>query len=147
MAQAEYHETLNVNRDKLLSVITDYESYPQFVEGCKETKAKREPNGTTRVNYHVQMMSQDILYTLDHQENLEGGILEWSLIESNLFKKNIGKWELKSLAEGKTDVRYTIDIEFKVAVPGFILNRLVKGSLPSMVKSFEARANKLTNKL
>ena len=141
MAQAEYHEVLSVAKDKLLSAITQYEDYPQFIDGCKSVEVERQASGVVRVAYHVNLMSQDVMYTLDHRENRETGCVEWSLVESNFFKKNNGKWEVKPAGTGKTDVLYSLEVEFKVPVPGFILNRLVKGSLPGMVKSFEKQAN------
>ncbi len=140
MAQAEFKEVLNVDFDKLFQTITEYEHYPQFVEGCQSVDVKRVNDGQARVNYQVSVMSQNVLYVLDHHEDRKSGSIEWSLVESNFFKKNIGKWELKPAGQGKTEVLYAIEVDFKVPVPGFILNRLVKGSLPGMVRSFEKRA-------
>jgi coenzyme Q-binding protein COQ10 len=142
MGQAEFRDTLKVDQNKLYSVVTHYESYPEFVEGCTSTHVKRESDHRVQVKYEVNVMSKNIEYTLEHREDPKNGRVEWSLIESNFFKKNSGKWELRPLGEGKTEVLYSIDLEFKVPVPGFILNRLVKGSLPSMVKSFEEQAKK-----
>jgi len=142
MAQAEVHEVLSVDKEKLLSVITHYEDYPKFVEGCTAVKVERQTPDCVRVAYRVNVMSQDVTYTLDHKENRETGRVEWTLVESNFFKKNNGKWDVKSAGSGKSDVTYSLDVEFKVPVPGFILSRLVKGSLPNMVKSFEKQANR-----
>ncbi len=139
MASAEFHELLSVDKDKLYSVITRYEDYPQFVDGCKSVQVERKGAGRARVTYHVSMM-KDITYTLDHEEDPASGKVLWQLVESDFFKKDTGRWELKQLGPGKTDVLYVLDVEFKIPVPGLILNRLVKGSLPSMVKSFEKRA-------
>jgi len=44
---------------------------------------------------------------------------------------------------GKTDVLYELEIEMNFPVPGLIMNRLVKGSLPSMVKGFVKQAKNL----
>lgn len=140
MAQAEFHEVLEVDTKRFFSVVTNYEEYPKFVDGCKSVNVTREGEGRVRVNYNVNVMSQDVNYTLDLHENSDTGSIVWSLVDSNLFKKNVGRWEIKPAGPGKTDVLYTLDIEFKITVPGFILNRLVKGSLPGMVKSFEKRA-------
>jgi ribosome-associated toxin RatA of RatAB toxin-antitoxin module len=141
MAHAEHHDVLSVGKDQLLAAITQYENYPKFIDGCQSVQVERQPSGAVRVSYHVNLMSKDVMYTLDHRENLAAGTIEWSLVESNFFKKNNGKWEVKSAGAGKTDVLYSLEVEFKVPVPGFILNRLVKGSLPGMVKSFEKQAN------
>ena len=142
MAQAELKEVLAVDTDKLFSIITRYEDYPQFVEGCTEVKIEERTPKNTRVTYHVNVMSQDVVYTLDHKEDRETGRIDWSLVESNFFKKNCGYWQIKSIGKNKSDVLYSLDIEFKISVPGFILNRLVKGSLPGMVRSFEKQANR-----
>jgi ribosome-associated toxin RatA of RatAB toxin-antitoxin module len=141
MAQAEYREVLPVAKDKLIATIANYENYPQFIDGCKSVEVERKSDGVVRVLYHVNIMSQDVTYTLDHKENRDNGTIEWNLVESNFFKKNNGKWEVKNAGSGKADVLYSLDVEFKVPVPGFILNRLVKGSLPGMVKSFGKQAN------
>jgi len=51
--------------------------------------------------------------------------------------------ELKSLGPGKTEAYYSLEIEFKIMVPNMILNKIVKSSLPGMVKNFEKQAQKL----
>ena len=142
MAQTEYRDVLSVEFEKLYSAILRYEEYPQFVEGCESVRVEPSSNGVTRVHYKVNVMSQDVSYTLDHKADRETGKIEWSLVDSNFFKKNIGRWELRNAGAGKTEALYAIDVEFKVPVPGFILSRLVKGSLPGMIKSFEKQAQK-----
>ncbi|OFZ21741.1 MAG: hypothetical protein A2X94_15755 [Bdellovibrionales bacterium GWB1_55_8] len=139
MAQAEFHETLDIDLDKLYAAITRYEDYPQFVDGVKSTRVERKGAGHARVIYRVAMM-KEVNYVLDHREDPVKGIIEWTMVESDSFKKNNGRWELKTVAPGKTDVRYWLELEFNFPVPGLILNKLVKGSLPSMVKSFVKRA-------
>jgi ribosome-associated toxin RatA of RatAB toxin-antitoxin module len=141
MAHAEHREVLNVPFQKLWSVITKYEDYPSFVEGCTKVVVDRSKPGNVRATYSVSMM-KDITYTLDHREDQAQGRIEWTYVDSDFFKANSGHWLLKDLGNGKTDATYSLDVDFKIPVPGFILNRLVKGSLPGMVKSFEKKALK-----
>jgi ribosome-associated toxin RatA of RatAB toxin-antitoxin module len=141
MANAEIHEVLPVGLDKLWDTIVRYEEYPKFVDGCTSVKVERKGTGHARATYHVSMM-KDVTYTLDHKEDKEKGVVEWSLVESDAFKKNTGRWELRSAGPDKTDVRYSLDVDFKIPVPGFILNGLVKKSLPGMLKNFEKQAKK-----
>lgn len=141
MAQAEIHEVLSVSKDKLWEAITRYEDYPKFVDGCKSVKVERKSAGHARASYHVSMM-KEINYTLDHKEDREKGLVEWELVDSDMFKKNVGRWEIKDAGGGKTDVKYFVEVEFKVSVPSFVLNPLVKKSLPGMIKSFEKQAQK-----
>ena len=139
MAKAQYSDVVAVDLEKLWLAITRYEDYPGFVEGCTGVKVERKGSGAVRCAYTVSMM-KEVRYTLDHVEDRAAGIVRWSLVESEFFKLNTGRWELKAAGPGKTAVTYEIEVEFKISVPGFILNRLVKGSLPAMVKGFERRA-------
>lgn len=139
MAQADYQETLSVDRRKLFEAITRYEDYPQFVDGVKKVEVERKGPGKARVRYFVSMM-KDIDYTLDHEEDPEKGVVTWKLVTSDFMAKNEGRWTLTEPSPGKTAVGYAIDIDFNFPVPGFILSKLVKGSLPSMVKGFAKRA-------
>jgi ribosome-associated toxin RatA of RatAB toxin-antitoxin module len=142
MAQAEFHEVLTADRDRLYQAVTQYDRYPDFVDGCISAESQTLEPGKTRVKYRVSVMSQDVQYTVDHTEIPEKGMVKWELVESNFFKKNSGSWEIKAAAgTGKSDVKYILEVEFKIPVPGFILNKLIKGSLPGMVKSFAKHAN------
>ena len=142
MAQAEITETLGVDRDKFFQAVVKYEDYPQFVDGCSRVSVDRSDPSRPKVTYFVSMM-KDISYTLEHTEDAATGRVTWSLVSSDFFKKNIGHWEIDSAGPGKVKVKYVIDIEFKFPVPGLILNKLVKGSLPSMLRNFEKKAKSL----
>jgi ribosome-associated toxin RatA of RatAB toxin-antitoxin module len=141
MAQAEFHEVLPVDKDKLFQTVTRYEDYPKFVAGCTKVEVERQGEAQARVKYFVSMM-KDIVYTVDHTADPAAGVVTWDLVSSDAMRKNSGRWELKSAGAGKTDVRYAVDIEFLIPVPGFILSKLVKGNLPAMVKSFVKQAQK-----
>ena len=143
MAQAEYRDVFNVPKEKLYSVITQYENYPKFVQGCQSVDVSRQSGGETRVVYSVSLMSKEVTYTLVHTEDPAEGKMNWSLIDSDFFKKNTGGWTIKELSPGKTEIVYSLEVEFKVPVPGFILNRLIKNSLPELVKSFEKKAREV----
>jgi len=139
MAHAETHEVLNVDYDKLFDVITRYEDYPQFIDGVKSVQVERKGPGHARVKYHISMI-KDVIYTLDLKENRQAGTIQWTLVESDFFKVNNGGWKIKSVGIDKTDALYAVDIDFKIFVPSMILNKLIKGSFPSMIKNFENRA-------
>ncbi len=141
MAQAEFREVLKVEADRFFSTVVQYDDYPEFVEGCTSVNLEPSSDPTRkRVSYVVNVMSQEVKYTLDHQEDRARGKVEWTLVDSNFFKKNVGKWEIKAVGPKQTEIVYSLEVEFKIPVPGFILNRLIKGSLPGMVRSFEKRA-------
>jgi ribosome-associated toxin RatA of RatAB toxin-antitoxin module len=141
VAKAEIQDIFEVDRDLLFDVITRYEDYPQFVDGCTSVQVERKAAGGARATYAISMM-KDFSYTLDHVEDRNTGKVEWTLVTSDFFKANTGSWILRAVAPGKTEVKYAIDLDFKVPVPGFILKKLVQGNLPGMMKSFRDRAKK-----
>ena len=143
MAQAEHKQIVAVDSDRFYKAIVQYEEYPKFVEGCNGVEVERKGPGEARTHYKMNIM-RDVSYTLDHKEFPDQKKMEWSLVRSDALKKNIGRWELTPLADGKTEVKYAVEIEFNIPVPGFILNQLVKSSIPSMIKSFEKRAKSIT---
>ncbi len=143
MDQVQFHDVLSVDSSQLFSTITHYEDYPQFVDGCESVQLEKRSDGKIRVSYEVIVMGQRVNYVLDHQENSELGRVEWALVESRFFKKNTGSWKVESVGHQKSDVIYSLELEFKVPVPSFILNRLVKRNLPRLVKSFEKQAKQV----
>jgi len=139
MAEASKTVEMPVPMEKLWGVINKFEDYPQFVEGVKSVKVLSRDGGKARVQFGVQLLGKDINYTLDHTESGKGNI-SWKLVESNVFKSNEGSWSLRDLGGGRTEVTYRLSLDFKIFVPGMILNGLVKSSLPKMLEQFQGRA-------
>jgi ribosome-associated toxin RatA of RatAB toxin-antitoxin module len=139
MAKAEFRETFPIEAKKLFETIIKYEDYPKFVTGCTAVQVERKSPNRAQAAYQVNMI-KELSYTLDHVENPEALTVEWKLVSSDFMKSNTGKWTLKSLGAGKTDVLYAVEVDFSFPVPGLILNRVVKGSLGPMVKGFVERA-------
>lgn len=142
MALAEIHKVLDVPYDKLFDAITCYEDYPEFVNGCDLAEVHRKKGKPVRVTYKMTLVKA-VTYTLDHVDDRKTGKLTWSLVDSDIMKKNAGEWELKALSPDKTDVKYQVEVEFKVPVPKFVLNQLIKSNLPNMLKNFSERARSL----
>jgi ribosome-associated toxin RatA of RatAB toxin-antitoxin module len=139
MAKAERTEVFPVSKDALFKVITDYESYPEFVENIVEAKIEKRSAKGVRVRYKVSMF-KDFEYTIELHENKKAGTVTWSLLESDVFELNNGSWKLTAKGAGACEAVYSAEAEFKVPVPGFVLKKLIQGSLPSMMKAFAERA-------
>ena len=144
MARADYSTEVAVDADRFYKVILDYASYPRFVDGMKSSEILEVEGQRTRVRYRLSMMGKEFVYVLDHVAVTESKSLTWKLVESDFFSKNTGSWKLKSGSTAQqTMVTYDLDVEFKISIPGFMLKGLVKGSLPGMVRGFEARAKEI----
>lgn len=143
MAEANHETTFDISAEKYFKAVADYEKYPEFVDGMKKVKAERGADGTVTAHYDLSMMGKDMSYSLKIKEDQAAGKVNWSLIKSEFFKVNNGAWKIESLGADKCKVNYSLEVEFSFSVPGFILKSVVKGTLPTMMKSFYERAKKL----
>jgi ribosome-associated toxin RatA of RatAB toxin-antitoxin module len=139
MAQAQFEKDISVGKKKFFEIISQYEKYPEFVSGVNKIEVQRKAPGKARVTYHISIM-KDIEYVIDITEDYDAGRVYWTLVESDMFKKNDGSWQITEKGPNQIHIVYSLDVEFKISVPGFILKKLVSGNLPSMVASFEKRA-------
>ena len=59
------------------------------------------------------------------------------------FVRNDGAWHLAAREGGGTRATYSVDVELKRFLPGFLERRLIEESLPAMLKAFRDRAEAL----
>lgn len=138
MAKASRTETVDVEIHKLYDTIVDYAKYPEFVDGVKTIKVMSQNDTSAKVEY-----SLNIIKTFKYIVNLKQEKptrVSWTLDSGDLFKKNDGEWKLKDLGNGKTEVTYSLDLDFKLFAPSGILSTLTDKNLPSMMKAFFNRA-------
>lgn len=143
MATASISETINAPVETVFGVITDYESYPEFLSETKDARVIEGNGGTKLVEFEIDLVKK-ISYRLQMSETPNSKV-RWKLDSGAIFKKNSGGWDLVNDGD-KTRVRYFIDIEFKHLVPSLLTKRLVGANLPSMIKSFKKRAEAFGSK-
>jgi ribosome-associated toxin RatA of RatAB toxin-antitoxin module len=143
MAHAEQEKTYDVDAAKYFQAVSEYENYPQFVDGMKKVTASRAGDGSVSAHYEFSMMSKEMTYDLAIQEDPKKGEVSWTLHSSEFFKVNNGAWKIESIGPGRCKVKYSLEVEFNFSVPSFILKGVVKGTLPSMMNSFYERAKSL----
>jgi ribosome-associated toxin RatA of RatAB toxin-antitoxin module len=143
MPKATTEGSVGVSKEKFFRAISDYQNYPKIIDGFKKVSVDRISETEVEVSYKYSVMFKTIEYSLKVKEDLKKGVLSWKLIDSDTFKTNTGKWIIEEDGPKKCNVKYSLDLEFKIAVPDFILEKMVKASLPSLVKDFETYAKKL----
>lgn len=138
MAEASSSIVIKANPKACYEVITDYESYPDFLKETKEVEVKKKSGNNADVYFKVEVI-KSVEYTLK-MVGKPGKSVTWTLIEGSFFKKNNGSWELEEQKDGSTKATYSVDIEVGgLFVPGAITKMLVGSSLPSMLESFKKR--------
>jgi ribosome-associated toxin RatA of RatAB toxin-antitoxin module len=138
MAGVSRTEIVDIDINKLYDVLVDYEKYPEFVDGVSGIKVLSKDEKAAKVEYNLNMI-KSFKYIINLKQERPAR-LSWSLDSGDLFKKNDGEWKLKDLGNGKTEVTYTLDVDFKIFAPSSILSALTEKNLPSMMNSFFKRA-------
>ncbi len=138
MGQASRTEVFDVEIEKIYNAIINYESYPEFVDGVNKVNVIQKSEESAIIEYSLNMI-KEFKYTLELEQNYPSKI-SWELKSGDLFKSNSGEWSLVDLGNGKTEVTYNIDVNFKVFAPKMIVNKLVANNLPAMMNSFKERA-------
>lgn len=141
MASAQRSETFDAPADKIYKVLTDYASYPEFMDGVKSVNVLERDGNTAVVEYNINIIKK-FSYSIKTTE-VENESVSWTFIEGDLFHSNDGSWTLKDNGDGTTDVTYKLDLDFKVKVPGMISKKLVSSNLPSMMKAVCKKAKSL----
>jgi coenzyme Q-binding protein COQ10 len=143
MAKAERTEVFDVPADKMYQAIIDYKNYPKFVDGVTSVDVSGESASGATVKFDLNIIKK-ISYTLKltHEKNKT---VSWSLVSADIMKVNNGKWSLKDLGNGRTEVTYSLEVELKGFFPGLgmIEKTLVSTNLPSSMKSFAKHAASL----
>lgn len=131
---------INAPRSVVYEVITDFESYPNFLRGPKQVVVQKSTAKSAIVNFTVSLIKK-INYTLEIKLSPEKGIT-WKLVEGDsIMKKNSGKWKLTE-KKGLTHAEYQVEVDLG-NLPKPIAKKLVEGNLPTMMKSFRDQAEKL----
>ncbi|RYZ95425.1 MAG: SRPBCC family protein [Proteobacteria bacterium] len=139
MAGAKHTTTMNVPLEALWEVITNYEEYPEFVEGLQSLTVTKVDGKHTYADYVVSMFGKKIKYSVKHTETPKKG-LKWTMTEGEFFKSNDGSWELAADGDDAVEATYSVDVGFPLLVPKSVVNTLTGTQLPKMMKAFEDRA-------
>ena len=138
MGQTSRTEVFDVEIDKFFQAIIDYQSYPEFVSGVDKVKVLKQAENQAEVEYSLNLI-KEFKYVLNLEQEYPHKV-SWDLKSGDLFKSNSGEWKLVKLEDGKTEVTYSIDVDFKVFAPKMIVKKLVANNLPQMMNAFKDRA-------
>lgn len=128
----------------ILATIADFPTYPEWSSAHKsavieETDERGRP---TRVRMMMSMVGitdeQLVDYTWTGEEKVS-----WTLVESAQQRSQEGSYELVPTAAGTT-VAFALDVEIKIPIPGFLLNRAKKSALETATKGLKKRVESLS---
>ncbi len=139
MASATKVVVMNAPKDSVMSVLTNYDGYSEFMDGVTAVSVISRDGNIAKVEYRINLIKKfSYILNLVEEENK----LSWTFDEGDLFSVNSGSWELKDLGDGTTEVTYNVEVDIRVKMmgKGMIVKKLTEVQLPSLLRAVDERA-------
>ncbi len=139
MASTTTTELFYCSPKEFYKIVSDYESYPEFLPEVKECSIIEKKGKKKLVEFKVAVI-KSFSYRLWMTET-KNKKLEWEFESGDLFKTSTGSWELEEDEDGFTLATYSVEGTFKMFIPGAITKTLINVNLPSMMKAYHKRVD------
>ncbi len=138
---------VNASIDKCYEVVADFEHYPEWVSDLKEVIVqsvdnKRRPK---EVAFRAAAFGRSTSYTLEYDYSNVPSVVAWHLVEGDLTTKLDGSYKFEALNDSRTEVTYTLEVELKVPLPGFVKRRAQSRIVHSALEDLKARVELLSS--
>ncbi len=143
MASAKVTESFNCTDQEFFDLISDYESYPEFLSEVKAVKILKKEPGKVEMEYSVSVI-KTFKYKLLAEEKRPSSI-KFKFISGDVFKSMSGSWTITPDGK-KCKVDYEVQADFGFLVPDAIAKPLVSTNLPGMMANLKKRIKKVHGK-
>lgn len=140
MASAQTSEVFHCTPEQFFKIVTDYESYPDFLQEVKSCKVLKTESSRKLVEYSVSLV-KSFKYTLWMTEKPHS-LVSWEFAGGDIFKTSTGFWKIEPEGD-KCRATYSVEATFTLFVPGPIAKALVNVNLPTMIASYHKRVAEL----
>lgn len=143
-ARASQETVIEASPETIMGIITDYEAYPEWVDDMKESEVREtdDEGRATRVWYHVDARVMDVDYVLAYDYHDEHR-LTWTLVEGAQVTQLDGEYALSDEGDGRTRVRYTLEADLAIPVPGFMKKRAQRRIMETGLGELKRRAESM----
>lgn len=131
--------SIDANAETVFGVITDLEAYPEWAEGMLEAEvlSRDDQDRPEKARFKVDARVAEIEYVLGYR--YDGHDVSWSLVEGETVSQLDGSYELEE-RDGTTSVRYTLEADVDMPVPGFLKKRATRTILDQGLRGLKQRA-------
>jgi ribosome-associated toxin RatA of RatAB toxin-antitoxin module len=107
------------------AVVTDFERYPDWAADIKAvTVDARDDDGrATRVTFRAAAFGRSTTVTVDYDYSAAPARLSWVQSHGDLTSRYDGSYSFEEVGGSETEVTYTLDVELRVPIPGFVKRR------------------------
>lgn len=123
----------------ILDVITDVEAYPQWIDDVKqvEVRGTDHEGRPLEARFVAAAAGMEASYTLAY--SYAPNEVTWELVEGDLLSQLDGEYVLTP-SDGAVQVRYTLEGDVSVPLPGFMIKRVAKRILDEGLQGLKRRS-------
>jgi ribosome-associated toxin RatA of RatAB toxin-antitoxin module len=133
--------SVSASPERCFAVVADIERYGEWAADIKEIVVEeRDDQGRpTLVTWRAAAFGRSTSYTLAYDYSEAPHALSWSLTKGDITSKLDGSYVFDPADGGGTDVRYHLEIELRVPIPGFIKMRAQSRIMSTALRELKAR--------
>lgn len=130
--------------EALYDVAADVGSYPEWASGVKEVEILQndEEGRVDRARFVVEGFIKEIEYVLQYTHD-RPNTLSWVAEESDDLKMLEGSYQFSPI-DGATEVVYSLTVEPKFTVPGFLRRQAEKQIVTTALRGLRKRVSENT---
>lgn len=126
---------------RIMAVIGDLESYPEWAKAVRRTEvlerdAQRRPN---KVRFVLDAGSVQDEYVLVYDWAHSGLQVDWRLVQGQMQRSQRGRYRLRPLGDGTTEVTYTLSVELVLPMIGQLRRKAEKVIMDIALKELKRR--------
>jgi len=139
--QATEHMVVAAPPEQCFAVVGDVERYPEWAADIKEVIVKsRDSEGRPQeVTFRAGAFGRSTSYTLAYDYSGAPQSLAWKQTAGDLTSKLDGDYRFDSAGDGATEVTYTLEVELRVPLPGFIKRRAQSRIMHTALEELKSR--------
>jgi ribosome-associated toxin RatA of RatAB toxin-antitoxin module len=127
--------------EQCFAVVSDIERYPEWAADIKQVSVLgRDPEGRpAEATFRAGAFGRSTNYTLQYDYSGSPQTLAWKQTSGDLTSKLDGQYRFERAGDGTTEVSYTLEVELRVPLPGFIKRRAQSRIMHTALEELKAR--------
>ena len=127
--------------EQCFAVASDIEKYPEWAADIKQVSVlDRDNEGRpASATFRAGAFGRSTSYTLEYDYSGSPQTLAWKQTDGDLTSKLDGKYGFDRAGDGNTEVTYTLEVELRVPLPGFIKRRAQSRIMHTALEELKAR--------
>ncbi len=125
---------------EIMAVISDFASYPEWAEAVKETEVLSTTGDRAEsVRFVLDAGVVKDTYVLVYDWAADGLSVDWKLTEGQVQKAQKGRYQLRPLADGTTEVTYSLAVDLAIPMIGMFRRKAEKMIMDTALRELKRR--------